>query len=319
MFSNLLRRHLTYANVVATLALVFAMAGSAYAARHYLITSPKQISPKVLKTLRGNVGAPGPQGAAGAQGSVGPAGASGKGEKGERGERGEKGETGEKGSSGAAGKGVIIGTAGGECPEGGTSFEPEGGGTKHTACNGAEGPAGKEGKSVKVNAATVGECPEGGTSFEPEGGGTKHTACNGSPWTDGGTLPSKKTETGVWGTVGVAGKFLGAVQAVVAPISFTIPLSAGLAASKVHIIARGQQGAGSGCPMGSSAAKPEAEPGNLCVFVSFDENVEEIGDFSMEVAGNGTGRTGTLLAITPLESTESDSVDAQGTWAVAAE
>jgi hypothetical protein len=38
MFSPI-RRHLSYANVVATMALVFAMSGSALAAKHYLITS----------------------------------------------------------------------------------------------------------------------------------------------------------------------------------------------------------------------------------------------------------------------------------------
>ena len=43
---------MTYANVVATLALIFAMTGSAVAATHYLITSTKQISPKALKELK---------------------------------------------------------------------------------------------------------------------------------------------------------------------------------------------------------------------------------------------------------------------------
>lgn len=46
-----MRRHLNYANVVATLALVFAMSGGALAAQHYLLSSPKQISPKVLRSL----------------------------------------------------------------------------------------------------------------------------------------------------------------------------------------------------------------------------------------------------------------------------
>jgi hypothetical protein len=46
-----MRRHLNYANVVATLALVFAMSGGALAAKHYLVNSPKQISPKVLKSF----------------------------------------------------------------------------------------------------------------------------------------------------------------------------------------------------------------------------------------------------------------------------
>jgi hypothetical protein len=71
------RRHLSYANVTATLALVLAMSGGAMAAKHYLISSTKQISPKVLKKLKGNTGARGPAGAAGAPGTPGAPGAKG--------------------------------------------------------------------------------------------------------------------------------------------------------------------------------------------------------------------------------------------------
>ena len=39
---------------MATLALVFAMSGSAIAASHYLVNSTKQISPKVLRKLAGS-------------------------------------------------------------------------------------------------------------------------------------------------------------------------------------------------------------------------------------------------------------------------
>ena len=38
---------------MATLALIFAMSGGAYAASHYLITSTKQIKPSVLGHLKG--------------------------------------------------------------------------------------------------------------------------------------------------------------------------------------------------------------------------------------------------------------------------
>jgi hypothetical protein len=78
-----MRRHLTYANVVATLALVFAMTGGAIAAKHYLINSTKQIKPSVLKQLKkpgrtgatgaqGKQGLPGVPGAAGTTGPIGP-------------------------------------------------------------------------------------------------------------------------------------------------------------------------------------------------------------------------------------------------------
>ena len=72
--SSFLRRHMSYANVAATLALVFAMGGSAVAAKHYLLHSTKQISPKLLRQLRGRTGA---KGATGAPGPTGPQGATG--------------------------------------------------------------------------------------------------------------------------------------------------------------------------------------------------------------------------------------------------
>jgi hypothetical protein len=159
MFSRISKR-LTYANVAATLALVFAMSGGAYAASKYLITSTKQIKPSVLASLKGKNGAAGPAGAQGAAGPLGPAGVGGA--------QGAKGENGANGKEGIQGK---EGTAGKE---------------------------GKAGESV-ANTALVAKnvnCAEGGSEFTVGG---KHTyACNGSPWTAGGTLPSGATETGTW-------------------------------------------------------------------------------------------------------------------------
>lgn len=69
MFSS--KRRFNYANVTATLALVFSMSGGALAAKHYLITSTKQIKPSVLKKLTGKTGKTGPAGAPGATGKAG--------------------------------------------------------------------------------------------------------------------------------------------------------------------------------------------------------------------------------------------------------
>jgi hypothetical protein len=69
------RRHVTPTGVIAVLALVFAMSGGAYAAKKYLISSTKQISPSVLKKLKGTNGKAGPAGTAGPAGPAGPAGA----------------------------------------------------------------------------------------------------------------------------------------------------------------------------------------------------------------------------------------------------
>jgi hypothetical protein len=72
-----LRSHVSYANVVATLALIFAMSGSAIAAKHYLLNSTKQISPALQKKLHGRTGKTGPPGATGATGAQGSPGAQG--------------------------------------------------------------------------------------------------------------------------------------------------------------------------------------------------------------------------------------------------
>jgi hypothetical protein len=66
--------------LVAAVALFVALGGTAVAARHFLITSTRQIKPSVLRELKGvtgpsgRTGASGPQGASGAPGPPGPAG-----------------------------------------------------------------------------------------------------------------------------------------------------------------------------------------------------------------------------------------------------
>ena len=113
MMLSAIRKRFTYANVAMTLALVFAMTGGAYAANKYLITSTKQISPKVLKALKGangKNGVAGPAGPAGSQGAQGPQGVAGA--KGETGAPGAKGETGAPGVPGAKGEKGANGTTG---------------------------------------------------------------------------------------------------------------------------------------------------------------------------------------------------------------
>jgi hypothetical protein len=101
MFSSLRSNRFGVPGVISVIALVFAMAGGAYAAKKYAITSTSQIKPSVLKSLQGKAGAPGANGAAGPQG---PAGA--------------KGETGAAGAIGAAGIAGAAGVTGATGPTG---------------------------------------------------------------------------------------------------------------------------------------------------------------------------------------------------------
>lgn len=93
-----MRRHLNYANVIATFALVFAMSGGALAAHHYLINSTKQIRPSVLKKLKGNTGKTGKTGATGLQGKEGT--------------QGKEGAPGKEGVSGVLRWRTTVATAG---------------------------------------------------------------------------------------------------------------------------------------------------------------------------------------------------------------
>jgi hypothetical protein len=119
------KRSLNYANITATLALVFSMSGGALAANHYLISSTKQISPKVLKKLKGNAGAPGTPGSPGAPGAIGATGPQGKeGSQGKEGKEGKEGQEGQEGKQGQPGPGVEWALVNGE----GTSIIEQSGG-----------------------------------------------------------------------------------------------------------------------------------------------------------------------------------------------
>jgi hypothetical protein len=245
---SFIRRRFTFTNVVMTVALVFAMSGGAFAAGKLLITSTKQISPKVLKSLQGKAGR---AGAAGAQGPAGPAGPG--------------------GPQGPAGPGGAAGAAG---------------------ANGENG-IGVTSAAVAKSSSTCSK--QGGSEFTSASG--KTTACNGKegePWTTGGTLPSGRTETGVWSfgfelPYAQEGKFFNGPGFV--PIaSFTIPLAAPLSSGHAHFInpdgmeavAPGEEVAPTEC--GSAigpevnASNPQAKPGNLCVYADALQNAISISE-----------------------------------------
>lgn len=161
MFSKLHDRLGTAGLVVAIVALIAALSGSAYAAqrfvtKHEATKIAKREATKIGKREAkkfAKAGAQGPAGQAGAAGPAGPAGS-----------KGDKGDPGTAGGAGAPGKSVVVGNLNvgqGGCSEGGVSVEVEGSGSKKSVCNGEEGQPGE-------------------------------------PWTAGGVLPVGSTETGTW-------------------------------------------------------------------------------------------------------------------------
>lgn len=196
MFS-VIRRQLTAGTVLGALALVLATAGGAFAAGHYMITSTKQISPKVLRQLKGNRG---PQGLKGAAGAAGPQGAPGA--------QGAQGPAGPQGSPGANG---TNGTNG------------------NTVLSGSGAPAASLGSVGDFYIDTDFDDLYGPKTSSGWGGPTSLKGADGSPWTAGGVLPAGKTETGTWAASAPASAF------ALSAISFTVPLAAPLDASHVHL------------------------------------------------------------------------------------
>jgi collagen triple helix repeat protein len=159
----MMRRRVPVASLIATLMLVVATAGGAWAAGKYLITSTSQIKPSVLKKLQGRRGPAGPAGINGTNGA--------------NGKDGAPGVPGEDGEDGADGKSVIstefgpteeeeLGFPCGE--RGGSQFEVEGSGQQTYACTGEEGSPWTAGGVLppgKTETGTFIALPAGGATF----------------------------------------------------------------------------------------------------------------------------------------------------------
>ena len=295
--TNMFRRHFNATTIIAIVALVFAMTGGAFA-----VTS-KGGSPSTATV----------SGKGGSSSSASIAAKKKKKKKftpkGARGPRGLRGATGATGPAGPQGLAGPVGPAGKD-------------GTP-----GANGTNGKDGESVASAALKAGEggCAEGGSKFTV--GGKSTSACNGEKGVihPGETLASEASETGMWNISTPSGEGVNLFKGV-ATISFPIPLKAEIPASDVHVISEGKNGAGGGtCPTTSSVSKPEAEPGNLCIFVGYQEAVLSLGLVNLvakqygEVEAKNVGAATTGIGIFIYKGESNEATFAGGSWAVTAE
>jgi hypothetical protein len=286
-----LRKHITYANIAATLAVVFAMSGGAYALSgggHQPATDASAFSAHIAKKVKkrsksvsGARGPAGPRGATGAAGPQGPAGAA-----------GEKGPAGEKGAAGAAGK---EGTQGPQGPAG-----PQG----------AQGPKGESVVSEKFE-GKQGTCEDGGSEFKI--GSSTTYACNGKSGSggSGGTLEQGKTEMGYW-SVSTAGSSPLGPDTALLTVNYPIPL----AKEKTKITAvylKPGQSSSKECP--GRPGEPEAAEGYLCVYPFQQVDIGEVEpeDFTSFAFGYPLGFEGVNAKDEPTPEGW-----AFGTWAVTA-
>src|SRR5579875_1473139 len=200
-----LRRHLRLANLLLAAALFFSMGGVAIAAHHYLITSTKQISPKVLRKLHGRQGPPGasgPTGPAGPAGLVGPPGLSGPpgptgltgalGPTGPVGPTGATGPAGPTGPTGTAGPTGLTGAVGPAGPAGPTGPTGTAGPTGLTGAVGPAGPVGPTGATGPAGPAG----PTGATGPAGAAGPVGPTGATGPAGPPGASPIAEGTFTG---------------------------------------------------------------------------------------------------------------------------
>jgi hypothetical protein len=119
--------------MVAVIAMIVALAGTAYAATKLNGTQKKEVE-KIAKKFAGKPGANGAQGSPGGPGPAGP--------KGDAGVKGDKGDPGNQGLPGTNGKSPeIVGQSDELCgpTTPGVAYEVEGSGEEAKICNGADG------------------------------------------------------------------------------------------------------------------------------------------------------------------------------------
>jgi hypothetical protein len=190
---------------------------------------------------------------------------------------------------------------------------------------GAQGPVGPGGPQGPGGA----QGPEGPTGKEGPAGKNGTNGKEGSPWTADGDLPSGQSLTGVW----ALSTFIKNGTLHKTAVSFALPLSQAPTAHYINGNKEELTVSGTATPTAclGSVAEPTATPGNLCVYQSDEEGVStneadnnailhskwgiSIQDVSDDISSSASPFGFMVIAL----GIEEGPLDAEGSWAVAAE
>jgi hypothetical protein len=208
---------------------------------------------------------------------------------------------------------------------GGDELEIEGSHKPEYVCNGKGGGGGGEGFP---KALPAGKTETGTWAFSTSPGSYR---CVEDPGKGNWEESKCKTEAGAEGTSNPKGEgnfekeqIFGDDSVQRIPISFAVPLENAIGAADVHFV-KSNESAPTGCLAGT-VEKPEAAPGNLCVYEKKIEGLVEEANLSLVLPyknERGAGTTGSVLTIEGKELGEGEpgvqeGAYGRGDWAVTA-
>jgi hypothetical protein len=283
MFSRLRKQFGTAGLIVAVVALIAALVGTAIASGGAGLTKKqeKQVI-KLAKKYAGKDGAPGTNGT-----------------------NGKDGAEGKPGKDGANGKSVeLINESPSGCPEGGFTYEIEGSGEENEVCNGEEGPEGVEGSPWTAG----GTLPGGRTETGAWATGAPSTAFTPKRVQISFTLPLVAPLSGTGCRTNESGQVASTCK-----VHFI-----NTAGKEVFETEAAEQIEFTSTACTGTVEAPKATPGNLCIYTAVLGNAGAVDHFITKAGSNETTGASTAGAVFNVFAL-STAAKAWGTWAVTAE